>query len=355
MDSNMSQKQLAPDRLQDACVLEEASIYDAMLGLTIGAIGIVLVVDAGRRLMGSVTDGDIRRAILSRSPLDSPIKDHMQRKFTAVGIAAGRAEVLDLMRARSIEQIPIVDTDGKLVGLHVMREIIGAVSRPNWAVIMAGGRGERLRPLTDLVPKPMLRVAGRPILERIVLHLVGYGIREIFLSVNYLGKVIEDHFGDGGSFGCNIRYLHEDQPLGTGGALSLLPEKPLDPVLVMNGDLVTQADIGAMLEVHRHESHAITVGAHEYAHSIPFGCLEVSGDLIVKLEEKPVLARLVNAGIYALSPTAIERVPQNQSFPITALIEKSIALGERVGVFRLTEDWIDVGQHSELNKARGKI
>jgi dTDP-glucose pyrophosphorylase len=328
------------------------SILKVITCIEHNAKGIALVVGKERNLLGTVTDGDIRRAFLNGATLDSSIEPHMQRTFTVVGVGAGRAEVLDLMRARGIEQIPILDTDGKLVGLHVMREIIGALERPNWAVIMAGGRGERLRPLTDLVPKPMLRVAGKPILERIVLHLVGYGIREIFLSVNYLGNVIEKHFGDGSSFGCNIRYLHEDKPLGTGGALSLLPEKPSSPVLVMNGDLVTQADIGAMLEVHVQGQHVITVGTQEYAHTVPFGCLDVSEERIVSLEEKPVFTRLINAGIYTLSPLVIERVPRNQNFPITTLIENSIALGERVGAFRLIEDWIDVGQRDQLHVAR---
>ena len=150
----------------------------------------------------------------------------MRREFVAVSPDVGRTEVLDLMRARTLNQIPIVDETGKVVGLHLLREIVGSMPRPNWAVVMAGGRGERLRPLSDTIPKPMVRVAGRPILERIVLHLVGFGIRRIFLSVNYLANIIEDYFGDGSHHGCTIEYLREDRPLGTGGSLSLLPETP---------------------------------------------------------------------------------------------------------------------------------
>lgn len=328
------------------------SLLDAMACIDRNARGIALVVDNERHLLGTVTDGDIRRALLKGATLNSPLAEHMQREFTVVSNQAGRAEVLDLMRARSIEQVPILDEAGRLVGLHVLQEIIGAFERPNWAVIMAGGRGERLRPITEAIPKPMIRVAGKPILERIVLHLVGFGIREIFISVNYLGDIIRKHFGDGSSFGCSIRYLEEDKPLGTGGSLSLLPSKPTDAVLVMNGDLVTQADIGALLEQHKQGGYSITVGVEEYAHSIPYGCVDVDGDRIVRLEEKPVLTRLVNAGIYALSPGVLDRVPHDQVFPITALIEQAINLGDPVGAFRVADDWIDVGHIEQLRLAQ---
>jgi dTDP-glucose pyrophosphorylase len=316
------------------------------------AKGIAFIVDDKRHLMGTVTDGDIRRALLHGATLDTPIDPHMQKQFVAVGDNASRAEVLDLMRARSIGQLPILDTDGKLVGVHVLGEIIGAVVRPNRAVIMAGGRGERLRPLTDALPKPMIRVAGKPILERLVLHLVGYGIREIYLAVHYLSEVIEKHFGDGSRFGCTIRYLHEDRPLGTGGALSLLSEMPTHPLLVMNGDLVTEADIGAMLALHHADQHSVTVGVHEYSHTVPYGCLDVEGDRVVRYEEKPVLFRLVNAGVYVLSPAAVKRVPKDQEFPLPALVEQALALGDKVGVFRIEDDWIDVGQRKQLGTAQ---
>jgi dTDP-glucose pyrophosphorylase len=352
MNRDVSNRLATTDRLIDASVPIDASIYDAMFGLGRGAAGIVLVVDGNQRLVGTVTDGDIRRALLDGATLGSPVQAHMQRKFTAVSTAAPRAEVLDLMRARRIEQVPIVDADGKLVGLHVLREIIGSVERPNWAVIMAGGRGERLRPLTDRLPKPMIRVAGKPILERIVLHLVGFGIRDIYISVNYLGEVIRTHFGDGSAFGCRIHYLTEDKPLGTGGALSMLPETPRHPLLVMNGDLITQVDLGAMLQFHQQGGYKITVAVEEYAHTVPFGCLEVDGDRVARLEEKPVLSRLINAGIYALSPEVLARVPRDKAFPITALIEQSVAVGDSVGAFRIKDDWLDVGRPDQLKQAQ---
>jgi dTDP-glucose pyrophosphorylase/predicted transcriptional regulator len=338
--------------IADFQVSPASSLQQVMRCIDHNAKGIALVVDEQQRLLGTVTDGDLRRALLRGATLECAIESYMGRHFTVVGPQAGRAEVLDLMRARHIEQVPIVDGEGKLVGLHVLREIIGTIERPNWAVIMAGGRGERLRPITDTLPKPMLRVAGKPILERIVLHLVGFGIQEIFVSVNYLSDVIQQHFGDGSAFGCRIRYLREDKPLGTGGALSLLPATPTDPVLVMNGDLVTQVDIGAMLALHAQGEFKITVGVEEYAHAVPYGCVQVEDDRILQLEEKPVVTRLVNAGIYALSPEIVGRVPRDQNFPITSLIEQAINLGERVGAFQITEDWIDVGHRDQLHLAQ---
>jgi NDP-sugar pyrophosphorylase family protein len=255
------------------------------------------------------------------------------------------------MRARMIAQIPILDEAGKLVGLHLLHEILGAVECANWAVIMAGGRGSRLRPLTDELPKPMIRVAGRPILERIVLHLVGYGIRRIFLSVNYLGHVIQEHFGDGSRFGCRIEYLREEQPLGTGGSLSLLPEAPRDPLLVMNADLVTEADVAAMLEFHRAGGQRATMGVRRYHHRVPFGCVELNDDRIVQMEEKPMLTRMVNAGIYVLDPAVVGRVPQSE-VSLPAIIEQCLAQGELVRAFEIASDWIDVGQREQLKLAR---
>jgi dTDP-glucose pyrophosphorylase/predicted transcriptional regulator len=339
--------------LSELLVSPSFTILETLNCIDRNAKGIALVVENDLRLLGTVTDGDIRRAILSGSPLDSRISEHMQRNFIPVGLAAGRAEVLDLMRARSIEHIPIVDLKGKLVGLHVMREIIGAVTRSNWAVIMAGGRGERLRPLTEKVPKPMLRVAGRPILERILLHLVGYGIREIFISVNYMCEIIEGHFRDGSAFGCNIRYLHEDKPLGTAGALSLLPEIPLNPVLVMNGDLITQADIDAMLKIHSCEANAITVGVREFSQQVPFGCIELRNGMVHSIVEKPVISKIINAGIYVLSPDVFRIIPKKTNYLMTTLLEESLNLGHRVGVYPVEEEWVDVGRHEELLKARG--
>jgi len=339
---------------EDTVVSESASLRTAMEILDRGSLEIVLVVSPDGALLGTLTDGDIRRAILSGASLEDAASGFMHRRFTAVGPSTSRTEVLDLMRARTFQQIPIVDEAGRLVGLHLLREILGASIRPNWAVVMAGGRGDRLRPITDSLPKPMIKVAGRPILERIVLHLVGFGIRRIFLSVNYMGDMIESHFKDGAELGCRIEYLKEEKTLGTGGALSLLPEKPDHPVLMLNGDLLTQFNVGNMLSFHEEGGFKATVGVHEYVHTVPYGVVEREGDRITGIREKPTQTWLANAGIYVFEPDLVQRVPKDTYFPLPTLVEECLDRGEAVGAFPIEEDWIDVGHPKELRKARGE-
>jgi NDP-sugar pyrophosphorylase family protein len=256
------------------------------------------------------------------------------------------------MRARRLAAIPVVDAAGVPIAIDLLHEVLERAPRPNWTIVMAGGAGTRLRPLTESTPKPMLRVAGRPILERIVLHLLGNGIHRIFLSVNYLGHVIEEHFGDGSAFGARIDYLHEDRPLGTAGALGLLPERPTTSLLLLNGDLVTTADVGALLEFHDAHGFAATVGFRRYVHTIPFGCIERDGDRLVRLEEKPSVEREVNTGIYALAPAMIDRVERGEPASMPDVIAGALAADLRVGAFEIEDDWVDIGQREQLVRAR---
>jgi dTDP-glucose pyrophosphorylase len=328
------------------------TLRDALVSLDRSGVQIVLVTDADETLAGTVTDGDVRRALLSGASLEDPVEPHVHTRSTTVTPRVGRSEVLDLMRARGLSGIPIVDAAGRVVGLHLLHEIVGAVERPNWAVVMAGGQGTRLKPLTERVPKPMLPVAGRPILERLLLHLLGFGIRRVFLAIRYLGHTIEDHFGDGSRFGCRISYLREEEAGGSGGALSLLPEKPTAPLLVMNGDLVTQADIGAILDFHDRGQFKATVGLRPYQHRVPYGCVEVADNRIVSFDEKPLVSRLINAGIYVLTPDLPARVPRGTEYPMPALIEACLAQGEPVGAFLIEDEWMDVGHGEQLKAAR---
>lgn len=334
-------------------IAADATILEALRVIDDGGASIAFVVDEVGRVIGSVTDGDLRRALLAGAALDGRCLTHaMRRGFVYVTAETGRAEVLDLMRARQVEQIPILDTDGRLCGLHTVQEFIAPAQRPNAAVILAGGLGTRLQPLTESIPKPMIRVAGRPILERLVLHLMSHGIRRFYLSVNYLAHVIEEHFGDGSRFGCTIAYLREDKPLGTGGPLSLLPDLET-PVLVANGDLVTQCDVGRMLSFHEAGDYVATFGLRPYTVAIPFGVASVRGDRLVDLREKPTERMLINAGIYVLSPCAVALVPKDVHYPITDLFSRLVSEGRPVGAHVVQDDWLDVGQHEELRRARG--
>ena len=342
-------------RFRDCLVPETGTIRDAMTALDRGAGRISLAVDADGRLAGVVTDGDIRRALLRGSSLDDPLTVALTRHHASVGAKEGRSEALELMRARRLAAIPVVDDGGRPIGLHLLHEFLERQERPNWAVVMAGGQGRRLRPLTERVPKPMLRVAGRPIVERIVLHLVGFGIKRIFVSVGYLGDVIEEHFGDGSGFGCRIEYLREDRPLGTAGALGLLPEMPAHPVVLMNGDLVTGADVGDLLDFHVHGGYSATIGIRRYLHTVPFGCIERDGDRVLHVEEKPTISREVNSGIYVLNPSTIDLVPRGEPSTMPGLIDRLLLDDQPVGAFEIEDDWIDVGQREQLDRARDGV
>jgi len=340
--------------LEELTVRPESTIREAMSAIERGSSAVALVVDGSGIPRGLLTDGDIRRELLRGATLDSKITSFYNRNFHAVSPSAGRAEVLDLMRARGIQQVPIVDRDAHLLGLHTLREIIGGTKRPNWAVLMAGGRGLRLDPLTQRFPKPMLPVAGRPIVERLVLHLVSFGFRTIFLSICHLGHLIEQHFGDGRALGCRIEYLRESKFLGTAGCLSLLPKLPEHPLVVMNGDLVTDVDIAQLLLFHEGSNYRATVCMREYRHTVPFGVLELSDNHVLGLTEKPTFHWMTNAGVYVLNPELVARVPKDQQLHMPDILKDSLAGGEKIGAFLIDRDWMDIGQVDQLQRAQGK-
>lgn len=339
----------------DACRVRLGQpLMSVLRSLEASGLEIVLIEDERGFARGVLTDGDVRRALLAGATLDTPVDAYVTAGFLSATPATSRAEVLDLIQIRRIGEVPIVSGDGRFIGLHTLHDLMGAETKPHWAVVMAGGRGERLRPLTDSIPKPMVKVAGRPILERIVLHLVGCGIRKIFISINYMSEVIETYFRDGASFACSIEYLRERIPLGTGGSLSLLPQLPSHPTLVLNGDLVTQFDVTRMLAFHDEGGYRATVGIHEYSHTVPLGVVELDGDRVVQIREKPTQLWRVNAGIYVLDSELLRRVPADTYFGLPALIEECLESGEAVGAFHVREDWFDIGQHHELKRARGE-
>jgi NDP-sugar pyrophosphorylase family protein len=255
------------------------------------------------------------------------------------------------MMSCGLSCLPVVDDQARLCGLHLPHKLVGCVERPNWAVIMAGGRGTRLGHLTQNLPKPMLKVAGRPILERLVLHLVSHGIRKIFLSINYLGHIIEAYFGDGSKWGIHINYLREREAMGTAGSLSLLPKLPATPLLVLNGDLVIESNLGDMLAFHEASDYYATVGIYRYYHQVPFGCLQIRRQKIYRLEEKPVLSKHINTGVYVLSPAAVRAVPRRY-FTMVDLLENALQKRLALGAYELKEDWIDVGQRDQLKIAK---
>jgi len=332
---------------------ETATIRDAMSAINDNFREVVLVQNGAGAIIGVITDGDIRRGLLAGLSMEASAASVMSRKFISVGQGAARAEVIDLMKALRIRQLPIITSAGSLLGIHFLEEIITPATVDNIAVIMAGGRGSRLRPITEKCPKPMVPVAGRPILEWIVLHLVGSGIRRIFLAINYLGHIVEEHFGDGTRFGCRIDYLREDKELGTGGALGLLRITPEEPILVLNGDQLTRIDVQRFIERHRESGAAATMAVGSYQHEVPFGVVHEAGGYVTHLEEKPSLTMLVNRGMYVLEPSVLSAVPPDTFFPITELFERLIQSGRSVAVYLSDEDWLDVARPADLRKAHG--
>ena len=337
-----------------------ATIRDSVVAIQDGGANISLAVDASGILIGIVTDGDVRRALLAGRQLADPVDDFIQLSPFTVRPEESRTSVLDLMQARGLSQVPVVDKRGALIGLHLMRELLGQGPRTNVAMILAGGRGSRLMPMTAEIPKPMIEVAGRPILERIVTHLVGFGIHRIALAVGYMAEAIEEHFGDGERFGCRIEYLRENPgtPLGTGGPLSSLDRLHpdlADPVLVLNGDLITQFDVASLLESHSATSAAITIGVVPYTHEVPFGVLTVGEDgFVTTIAEKPVVEKLVSAGIYVFEPALLKTVPRDQFAPMTHILADCMDRGERIATWNCGTEWSDIGRPHDLARARGQ-
>ena len=333
-----------------------ATLREAVSVIEDFATSVCLIEDTDRRLIATLSDGDVRRAFLANASLDDPARPWASARPVTVPSGTERSAVLDLMQALGVPQIPEVDTDGRAVRLHLLREIVGGPARSNTAVVLAGGRGTRLRPVTGALPKPMVEVAGRPILERIVLHLVGSGITDVRLAVGYGADVIEQHFDDGARFGCRITYLREERPVGTAGPLrGLLSDLPEEPILTMNGDLVTSFSVSGLLSAHRSSGAALTVAVTDYAHEVPYGVLTTEGGdgRVVALTEKPTWIGIVNAGIYAIEPRLIADIPEGRSVPMTELIERCVERGDRVTAWRTVGEWHDIGRPDDLARARG--
>jgi len=333
-------------------VSPEATLREALAQLGRCRQHILLVVGPSHRLLGTLTDGDFRRAILDAVPLESAVANIMNRAPRTVGPEVARAGALAVMQNSAIQALPVVADNGAIVGLLRLEDMIQAEARrPNWALVLAGGLGQRLRPLTETLPKPMLPVGGRPILETILEELSGHGLCNVFLSVNYKAEIIKGHFGDGSRFGMRIRYLEEREQLGTAGPLGLLPTDLQEPLLVMNGDLLTKVHFGRLLDYHVSQGADITVGVRPYEVEIPFGVVECENNRIRSIAEKPVQNFLVSAGIYVIGRHVVAQVPSGQPKSMPDLLREVIAASGAVIGFPIHEYWVDVGRHHELTRA----
>lgn len=330
----------------------EATIQQAISNLDQVAIKICLVVNQAGELVGTLSDGDIRRGLLKGLGLDSQIDRIVHRNPLVVPSDMSREMVMQLMVANKIQQIPVVNGQHKVVGLHLWDDIATPPERPNLMVIMAGGMGTRLRPHTENCPKPLLPIAGKPMLEHIIERAKLDGFSRFVLAIHYLGHMIEEHFGSGESFGVKIDYLREQKPLGTAGALGLMHPRPDDAFVIANGDVITDIHYGELLDFHlRHNAVAtMAVRLHEWQH--PFGVVQTKGIDIVGFEEKPVSRSHINAGVYALSPKALAELGADERCDMPTLFERLQALAQRTIAYPMHEPWLDVGRPDDLAAAR---
>lgn len=345
------------ENLRQFCLPPDAALRQALACLNDNRRGIVLVTDPERRLLGTITDGDLRRAFLEGLDLDQPVSRVLATKQSSpyskpitAPLDSDPAYLLRLMRQHGIRQIPLLDPEGGVADLASLDSLVAELELPLKAVIMAGGYGTRLRPMTENLPKPMLPVGDKPLLEHTLGQLKRAGIRQVSLATHYLGEKIAEHFGDGHGLGVEISYLCEDQPLGTAGALGLL-EETQEPLLIINGDILTTVDFRAMLDYHRQHRAAITVAVRKYDLAVPYGVVETEGGLVRGLTEKPVYNFFVNAGIYLLEPGGLCQLEPGQRMDMTDLVERLLTAGQTVASFPIIEYWLDIGTPGDYQRA----
>lgn len=332
----------------EASIRETIQLIDKTMGQA------CLIVSESDKLLGIVTDGDIRRYIINGGNIDGPVTHVMNESPLVIKENTPKEEVLNLIRKKKFRNFPVVDANGNLRGLVTLDSILGVDQKENPVVLMAGGKGERLRPLTDNCPKPLLKVGGQPILETIIRRLSGHGLSNIMLSVNYKKEMIKDYFGLGDDFGVNIDYLEESQPLGTAGALSLIQKAPEHPIIVMNGDVLTSVNFDHLLAFHEENEAAATMCVRQFEFQVPYGVVKVSDNQITGLIEKPVEKCLVNAGIYVLDPKVLKEIPGGEFFDMPTLFKKLSDNKQKTVAFPIREYWADIGQHDDFNKAEGE-
>ena len=330
---------------------QNATIKEALEIIDSGAMQIALVVDDNDKLLGTLTDGDIRRGILMGLDLDSSIETIVFKEPAVAKISSTKEEILKIALSKKLHQIPIVDDNGIVLDLKEIEELVEPKIKTNRVILMVGGLGTRLRPLTQDMPKPMLKVGNKPILQTIVEKFAEYGFVNITMCVNFNASIIRDYFGDGKEFGVNIDYVLEQKRMGTAGALSLLKERPSEPFFVMNGDLLTNVNFEHIFNYHTLHKATATMCVREYDYEVPYGVVKMNDNKITAIAEKPVQKFFVSAGIYMLSPEILDLIPQDEFYDMPTLFEKAIAQDKNVISFPIHEYWIDIGRLEEYQKA----
>src|SRR3989338_434456 len=344
--------------IQSFCVGLESTLQDTIAKMNKNRMGVILVIDKDKRLLGTITDGDVRRAFLANFALLSSVTmvlEHKSNTQYATPLVAfdgqDKTVYLELLKTSRLSHLPILNEKKQVVGLVSSDDFVMESCSSLKAMVMAGGRGARLYPLTEDLPKPMLRVGDKPLLEIIIDQLKSLGIKNINVTMHHKSEKITEHFGNGDNFGVKLDYISENRPLGTAGALGLI--KPGDEtLLVINGDILTQVDFKAMHQFHREHEADLTVAVRKYDFQVPYGVIECDGPQVLYLKEKPVYSFFVNAGIYLLEPVVKQYIPKSERYDMTDLIQNLVSAGRRVISFPVHECWLDIGEHSDYNKAQ---
>lgn len=332
-------------------ITPETILRDALDVIDKAGVQIGLVVDADRHLLGTLSDGDMRRALLRGVSLNDRVHSVMHRNPTVATHDKDLQSVVAHIQRLGLHHMPRVDRNNRVVGLTLLDEVMQVQPRDNWVIIMAGGLGTRLAELTRDTPKPMLKVGSRPLLETIIRSYTEQGFRRFYLAVNYKAEQIEAHFGDGSALGVDIRYLREEQRMGTAGALSLLPERPESPFIVTNADLLTNEDYAQMMDRHLESGAHATMAVRQYEMQVPFGVVRLKNGSIERIEEKPVQRFIVSAGIYALSPQALDLVPRDQFFDMPTLFDTMLQASMVTRVHQIDGYWLDIGRLPDFERA----
>lgn len=330
------------------------SIREAIGIIDKGAAQIALVIDEAGRLLGTVTDGDIRRGLIQGMTLESPVKRIMYRDFRALPQDATASQALAMMKKEQLHQIPVLDENGAIIKLYLLKELLQPRHKQNRVILMAGGQGKRLRPLTENCPKPMLQIGGKPMLEIILERCIEAGFRHFSISVNYLKHQIIDYFDRGTRWDIEIEYLEEDRPLGTAGALSLIPTRPTSPILVLNSDVLTRIDLDGLLRFHEEQKAVATLCLREHETQIPYGVVHTDSKRVKAFEEKPILTHYVNAGLYVLEPQVMDLLEPDQYCDMPDLLERVLNKNQLIAAFPIHEYWLDVGHPETFSQAKGE-
>lgn len=343
------------NQFKSALISQHINIKDALVKLNQTALQILLVVDANEKLLGTITDGDVRRGLLKGLTLDDNIEPIIFTTPTVGFAEETNQEVINKARAKKLHQIPIVDENHRVIGLREVDELLRPEIKTNKVVLMVGGLGTRLHPLTKNTPKPMLKVGDKPILQTIVEQFSSYGFVDIIMCVNYRAEAIQNYFGNGEKFGVNIEYVLEKERMGTAGALSLLTTKPSDAFFVMNGDLLTNVNFESLLDYHNSHNAVATMCVRDYDFQVPYGVVNIEGNKVTSITEKPVHKFFVSAGIYMLSADSLSLIPDNQYYDMPSLFEMLIEQQQTTISFPIHEYWLDIGRMNEFEKAQRDI